>query len=163
MRAPSEYILYSFSFAQTYHVRERETTIYASSSNEQVSHSNGAGDLNTGRAWRAVRRPSDMVWKFKDNSHNLAHSLLPQNEYAKQIREYRAQEKGKAYGKVFVKGRWQLCFLNYLNLIRLLNSPGCPWHESSCASATYSRYMHAKQWYSLRHHSRMPVVGELSY
>jgi hypothetical protein len=33
-----------------------------------------------------VRRPSDM------------------NEYAQQIREYRNQEKGKAYGKVFVKG-----------------------------------------------------------
>ncbi|PPQ98778.1 hypothetical protein CVT24_003336 [Panaeolus cyanescens] len=68
-----------------YHVRERAATIYASSSTEQVSHSNGAGDLNAGRAWRAVRRPSDM------------------NEYAKQIREYRAQDKGKAYGKVFVK------------------------------------------------------------
>ena len=46
----------------------------------------GAGDLNTGRAWRTVRRPSDM------------------NEYAQQIREYRAMDKSKAYGKVFVKG-----------------------------------------------------------
>lgn len=26
------------------------------------------------------------------------------NEYAKEIREYRNQDKGKAYGKVFVKG-----------------------------------------------------------
>jgi len=31
-------------------------------------------------------------------------TLFIQNEYAKQIREYRAQDKGKAYGKVFVKG-----------------------------------------------------------
>ncbi|KAH9485096.1 Septin ring organizing protein mid2 [Psilocybe cubensis] len=68
-----------------YHVRERETTIYASSSDEKVSHMAGPGDVDTGRAWRTVRRPSDM------------------NEYAKQIKEYRAQDKGKAYGKVFVK------------------------------------------------------------
>ncbi|KAF9529228.1 hypothetical protein CPB83DRAFT_812523 [Crepidotus variabilis] len=70
---------------QRYQVRERETTIYASSSDEKVSHMAGAGDLDSGRAWRTVRRPSDM------------------NEYAKQIKEYRAQDKGKAYGKVFVK------------------------------------------------------------
>lgn len=30
-----------------------------------------------------------------------------QNEYAKQIREYRSQEKpGKNHGKVFVRGEW---------------------------------------------------------
>ncbi|KAG5220719.1 Bud site selection protein [Salix suchowensis] len=46
----------------------------------------GPGDVNAGKAWRTVRRPSDM------------------NEYSKQIKEYRIQEKGKAYGKVFVKG-----------------------------------------------------------
>ncbi|KNZ72752.1 Bud site selection protein BUD4 [Termitomyces sp. J132] len=70
-----------------YHVRERESTIYASSSDPDiVSHMAGPGDVNVGKAWRPVRRPSDM------------------NEYSKQIKEYRAQEKlGKAYGKVFVK------------------------------------------------------------
>ena len=46
---------------QKYHVREREGTIYASSSDEKVSHMAGAGDLDAGRAWRMVRRPSDMV------------------------------------------------------------------------------------------------------
>ncbi|KAG6877829.1 hypothetical protein C0993_003491 [Termitomyces sp. T159_Od127] len=70
-----------------YHIREREGTIYASSSDSNIiSHMVGPGDVNVGRAWRPVRRPSDM------------------NEYSKQIKEYRAQEKsGKAYGKVFVK------------------------------------------------------------
>ncbi|KAF8070437.1 hypothetical protein FPV67DRAFT_1487386 [Lyophyllum atratum] len=70
-----------------YLVREHEGTIYASSSDPDViSHMAGPGDVNTGKAWRAVRRPSDM------------------NEYSKQIKEYRAQEKSsKAYGKVFVK------------------------------------------------------------
>ncbi|KAI0030016.1 hypothetical protein K488DRAFT_55155 [Vararia minispora EC-137] len=44
------------------------------------------GDLDGGKAWRTVRRPSDI------------------NEYAKEIREYRAQEKpGKGHGKVFVR------------------------------------------------------------
>ncbi|KAF8119545.1 hypothetical protein EV363DRAFT_1503831 [Boletus edulis] len=42
---------------------------------EQVSHTSFAGDVNSGKAWKAVRCPSDM------------------NEYAKQIREYRSQEK----------------------------------------------------------------------
>ncbi|GLB37394.1 putative pleckstrin homology domain [Lyophyllum shimeji] len=70
-----------------YLVREREGTIYASSSDlDVISHMAGPGDVDAGKAWRAVRRPSDM------------------NEYSKQIKEYRAQEKsGKAYGKVFVK------------------------------------------------------------
>lgn len=47
--------------AQKYHVRERAGTIYASSSDERVSHMAGRGDVNAGRAWRTVRRPSDMV------------------------------------------------------------------------------------------------------
>ncbi|KAJ7072601.1 hypothetical protein C8F01DRAFT_1104511 [Mycena amicta] len=70
-----------------YNVREREGLIYASSSeNDRISHLAGAGDLDAGKAWRTVRRPSDM------------------NEYSKQIKEYRAQQNpGKAYGKVFVK------------------------------------------------------------
>ncbi|KAF8121698.1 hypothetical protein EV363DRAFT_1560407 [Boletus edulis] len=42
---------------------------------EQVSHTSFAGDVNSGKAWKAVRCPSDM------------------NKYAKQIREYRSQEK----------------------------------------------------------------------
>ncbi|KAI9462616.1 hypothetical protein F5148DRAFT_1300050 [Russula earlei] len=69
-----------------YHVRQHSETIYASSDADKVSHIDGAGDVDNGRAWRTVRRPSDM------------------NEYAKQIREYRTQEKsGKSHGKVFVR------------------------------------------------------------
>ncbi|KAG9312056.1 hypothetical protein JVU11DRAFT_7337 [Chiua virens] len=70
-----------------YRVREHEA-IFASADDEQVSHTSFAGDVNSGTAWKAVRRPSDM------------------NEYAKQIREYRSQEKpGKAHGKYLaVKG-----------------------------------------------------------
>ncbi|KAF9452728.1 hypothetical protein P691DRAFT_721123 [Macrolepiota fuliginosa MF-IS2] len=69
-----------------YLIREREGTIYASASEDKVSHIAGAGDLDAGKAWRTVRRPSDM------------------NEYSKQIKEYRSQANpAKAYGKVFVK------------------------------------------------------------
>ena len=46
---------------QRYHVRERETMIIASSDADQVHHMSSAGDINSGKAWRAVRRPSDMV------------------------------------------------------------------------------------------------------
>ncbi|KAG1877598.1 hypothetical protein DFJ58DRAFT_751930 [Suillus subalutaceus] len=68
-----------------YRVREHEA-IFASADTEQVSHMSLAGDVNGGKAWKAVRRPSDM------------------NEYSKQIKEYRSMEKpGKAHGKVFVR------------------------------------------------------------
>ena len=46
---------------QKYHVRERETMIIASSDADQIHHISSAGDVNGGKAWRAVRRPSDMV------------------------------------------------------------------------------------------------------
>ena len=46
---------------QKYLVREHEETIYASS---DYAHMAGPGDVNTGRAWRTVRRPSDMVYAF---------------------------------------------------------------------------------------------------
>ncbi|KAG8933415.1 Bud site selection protein bud4 [Tulasnella sp. 418] len=41
--------------------------------------------MHAGKPWRVVRRASDM------------------NEYSRQIKEFRAQEKGKVHGKVFVK------------------------------------------------------------
>ena len=52
---------------QKYHVREHETTIYASSSDEKVSHMAGPGDVDAGRAWRTLRRPSDMVCENPSN------------------------------------------------------------------------------------------------
>jgi hypothetical protein len=68
----------------------------------------GAGDVDAGKAWKTVRRPSDMVFfffccgKLADTNDDIS-----QNEYSKQIKEYRAQQNpGKAYGKVFVKGEY---------------------------------------------------------
>lgn len=62
----------------------------------------GPGDVNPGKAWRTVRRPSDMVCAI---SFSLNNNDIHQNEFSKQIREYREQEKtAKAYGKIFVKG-----------------------------------------------------------
>lgn len=52
---------------------------------EKISHSNKAGDVDAGKAWRKLRRPSDI------------------NEYADEMRAYRANENPKkAAGKVFV-------------------------------------------------------------
>ncbi|THH30858.1 hypothetical protein EUX98_g3308 [Antrodiella citrinella] len=67
---------------QTYHIRERSETIYASSDADRGTH-NGSGGSDD-KAWRAVRRPSDM------------------NEYSKQLKALQAAQ-GKAHGKVFVK------------------------------------------------------------
>ena len=55
------------------------------SADEKVAHNARAGDVDSGKAWRKLRRPSDM------------------NEYAKEMREYRENENPKkATGKVFV-------------------------------------------------------------
>ncbi|TFY80793.1 hypothetical protein EWM64_g3217 [Hericium alpestre] len=87
-----------------YHVRQREGTIYASADVETVSHMKSAGDVDTGKAWRTVRRPSDMVCPFHLCRAYYVTDMNIAERACKAIREYRAQEKpGKAYGKVFVK------------------------------------------------------------
>ena len=58
---------FSLISLQKYHVRSHEITIYASSSDETVSHMAGPGDVDVGRAWRTVRRPSDMVYGSLSN------------------------------------------------------------------------------------------------
>ncbi|KAH9942234.1 uncharacterized protein BXZ73DRAFT_87885 [Epithele typhae] len=68
-----------------YHVREHTETIYASADTGRSS-TPGLSDDTTEKAWRSIRRPSDM------------------NEFASQIRAIReAQQTGKAHGKVFVR------------------------------------------------------------
>jgi hypothetical protein len=49
-----------FFLKQKYLVRE-QATIYASSDERRVEHMESAGDVDAGKAWRPVRRPSDMV------------------------------------------------------------------------------------------------------
>ncbi|EJD41589.1 hypothetical protein AURDEDRAFT_186410 [Auricularia subglabra TFB-10046 SS5] len=67
-----------------YRMREASSVVYAA--DDKVVHAGAAGDVDSGRAWKTIRRPSDM------------------NEYARQIREMRNADKtGKAYGKVFVR------------------------------------------------------------
>lgn len=127
-----------------YHVRQHEGTIYASSDTDRVSHMAGAGDVNAGKAWRPVRRPSDM------------------NEYAKQIKEYRAQEKpGKAYGKVFVKvlGLRGIrvpmpkeptavsCTLN--NGIHFVTTPECKFTTDSPINQEFELIEHSKLEFTL--------------
>ncbi|KAF8690172.1 hypothetical protein AX14_003104 [Amanita brunnescens Koide BX004] len=128
-----------------YHVREREATIYASSSDpDGVAHMSGPGDVNTGKAWRAVRKPSDM------------------NEYSKQIKECRAQEKpGKAYGKIFVKilGIRNLllplphqptsiaCTLN--NGIHFVTTPECQLSQNTRIEQEFELIEHSKLEFTL--------------
>lgn len=53
-------VLISGLLKRMYKLRERENTIYASS-DDKVSHMSQAGDIDNGKAWRTVRRPSDMA------------------------------------------------------------------------------------------------------
>ncbi|KAN0116105.1 hypothetical protein V8E52_006162 [Russula decolorans] len=127
-----------------YHVRQHSETIYASSDTDKVSHIGRAGDVDNGRAWRTVRRPSDM------------------NEYAKQIREYRALEKsGKNHGKVFVrvlrvKGlrlpfpqqtTVVTCTLN--NGIHFVTTPECKLEKSCQIEQEFELIEHSKLEFTL--------------
>ncbi|KAH9846776.1 hypothetical protein C2E23DRAFT_788645 [Lenzites betulinus] len=127
-----------------YHVREHSETIYASSDADRISHMNGAGDVDTGKVWKSVRRPSDM------------------NEYAKQIRELRAQSKpGKAHGKVFVRvtGMRDLqvplpsqptvitCTLN--NGIHFVTTPEAPLSQESRIDQEFELIEHSKLEFTL--------------
>lgn len=126
-----------------YQVREREV-IYASSDVERVSHMSSAGDVNTGKAWKPVRRPSDM------------------NEYSRQIKELRALEKpGKAHGKVFVRvlGAKDLsvpmpsqstlvtCTLN--NGIHYVTTPECQLAVNSAVDQEFELIEHSKLEFTL--------------
>jgi hypothetical protein len=67
---------------QKYRINDRGVF---SSAQDKVNHSPRAGDVDSGKAWKKLRRPSDM------------------NEYAKEMKEYRENENPKkAAGKVFV-------------------------------------------------------------
>ena len=46
-------------FQRQYRVREQHQTIYASS-DDKIKH-NKAGDVDSGRAWKQLRKASDMV------------------------------------------------------------------------------------------------------
>ncbi|OCF40741.1 hypothetical protein I317_05436 [Kwoniella heveanensis CBS 569] len=68
-----------------YKVRER--AVVRASYHDKVGHSRAGGDIDSGKAWRTLRRPSDM------------------NEHAAEIRAMRARESyaGKTSGTIFVK------------------------------------------------------------
>lgn len=74
-----------------YRMFEHDEIIRASSQDEpahkpKISHSTKAGDIDTGKAWKVIRRPSDM------------------NEYSRHLKEIREKETfSEATGKVFVK------------------------------------------------------------
>lgn len=74
-----------------YRLFEHDEVIRATSSEEQaqkpkISHSTKAGDIDSGKAWKVIKRPSDM------------------NEYASHLKDIRGKEAfSEATGKVFVK------------------------------------------------------------
>ena len=109
-RPPDVYVLLTrrprSSIQKHYTVIEHEPIYVAS--DDKVSHSVRSGDLDRGKAWRSVKRPSDMVRIIPDllwQDSTLIFVLdPPQNEYADEIREIRMREKpGRAHAKVFVK------------------------------------------------------------
>lgn len=104
---------------QRYTVIEHEPIFAAS--DEKVSHSARSGDLDRGKAWRSVKRPSDMVQlplciRSRSDPADIPIHSSSQNEYADEIREIRMREKpGRAHAKVFVKSTSQGAFKSSLS------------------------------------------------
>lgn len=71
---------------------------------DKIGHSRTGGDIDSGKAWRSLRRPSDMVSQL---ANLCGTELMRENEHAKEIRAMRAREAsaGKASATVFVKGK----------------------------------------------------------
>lgn len=71
-----------------------------------MASSHGAGDVDAGRAWRQLRKPSDMVSGKSCRISKDRLCEMAQNEYAAELREIRARkdQKEKAFGTIFVKG-----------------------------------------------------------
>ncbi|CAE6532022.1 unnamed protein product [Rhizoctonia solani] len=133
--------IYDEDEERTYHLREPSRMIRA---DDKVAHHRHAGDVDSGKAWRTVRRPSDM------------------NEYAKEIQEIRAQSGStKAHGKVFVKVRclqrlcipipqqptYFTCTLN--NGIHFVTTPECLLEPNAMIDQEFELIEHGKLAFSL--------------
>ncbi|KAG8734474.1 Bud site selection protein bud4 [Ceratobasidium sp. 414] len=135
--------IYHQSEARSYYLREADHTIYV---DDKVKHNRRAGDVDNGKAWRTVRRPSDM----------------PQNEYSRQIKELHAQAGSiKAHGKVFVKVRglqrlcvpipqqptYFTCTLN--NGIHFVTTPECRLEQNAVIDQEFELIEHGKLEFTL--------------
>ncbi|KAG8690396.1 Bud site selection protein bud4 [Ceratobasidium sp. 394] len=133
--------IYHEGEARSYYLREAHHTIYV---DDKVKHNRRAGDVDNGKAWRAVRRPSDM------------------NEYSRQIKELRAQAGSvKAHGKVFVKVRglqrlcvpipqqptYFTCTLN--NGIHFVTTPECRLEQNAIIDQEFELIEHGKLEFTL--------------
>ncbi|KAG9092428.1 Bud site selection protein bud4 [Ceratobasidium sp. 370] len=133
--------IYHAGEARSYYLREADHTIYV---DDKVKHNRRAGDVDNGKAWRTVRRPSDM------------------NEYSRQIKELRAQAGSvKAHGKVFVKVRglqrlcvpipqqptYFTCTLN--NGIHFVTTPECRLEPNAIIDQEFELIEHGKLEFTL--------------
>ncbi|KAG9126660.1 Bud site selection protein bud4 [Ceratobasidium sp. 392] len=133
--------IYHQGEARSYYLREAGHTIYV---DDKVKHNRHAGDVDNGKAWRTVRRPSDM------------------NEYSRQIKELRAQVGStKAHGKVFVKVRglqrlcvpipqqptYFTCTLN--NGIHFVTTPECLLEQNAVIDQEFELIEHGKLEFTL--------------
>ncbi|KAF8756557.1 Pleckstrin homology domain [Rhizoctonia solani] len=120
--------IYDQDEERTYHLREPSRTIRA---DDKVAHHRHAGDVDSGKAWRTVRRPSDM------------------NEYAKEIQEIRAQAGStKAHGKVFVKAANVLyLYPQQRNSFRYHSE--CPLEPNALIDQEFELIEHGKLAFSL--------------
>jgi hypothetical protein len=88
-------------------VREQHQTIYASSK-DKVGH-NAAGDVDSGKAWKQLRKASDMVCRYCQTSKKVANAksnTAIQNQYAKELKALKSKGANKSLATIFVKGEF---------------------------------------------------------
>jgi hypothetical protein len=96
--------------------------------------------------WLGVLQIWCVLFSFSGGRWGFLYLGTFQNEYSKQIKEFRSQEKpGKAHGKVFVKGQYLLCFFRKEVLISTMRySVGLEESEPTDTAAGDCRYLYSQ-------------------
>lgn len=131
---------------QKYKINDRG--VFTSNAEDKVNHSAQAGDVDSGKAWKKLRRPSDM------------------NEYAKEMKEYRENENPKkAAGKIYVMvdsftptalpiptskpTRFHCILDNGLHIVRTATNPLLPGPATSKIGQEFELIQHKNLVFSL--------------
>jgi hypothetical protein len=152
-------------FLQKYRIREHEA-IFASADTEQVSHMSLAGDVNGGKAWKAVRRPSDMV---NDCLPLLSLILTLHCSRMNIPSKLRNIGQWKSLGRRMARCLSEVSEIIIILSLRaiahklLMFSRRCSWLESAHTPASYSSHVYIKQRNTFCHHSRNPSIQKFTH
>lgn len=141
-------------------MRQRSETIYASS---DLGHGHPAGELSSSRAWRMVRRPSDMVgillFRPHDWSSSSRRTNMRKNSSSCAPKRILANPMGRFSSKV----RHEAAEAETLMLSSICSSRYQRPPRLASTISSHGDNMHAQQRHSLRHHAGVPARSRVPY